>query len=53
MEQHIDRKILKRYRLEHFRTRLKSIINNFKEIKYIELNPREFKLKKIEMLKKI
>lgn len=45
--------ILKKYKLEHFRARLKQIIINFKDIKYLDLNPRQFKLKKEELLKKI
>lgn len=46
-------KLLKKYKLEEFRKRLKFIINNFKDLKYIGLNPREFKLKKRELLEKI
>src|SRR3989338_1277162 len=45
--------ILKKYKLEHFRARLKQIIINYKDIKYLDLNPRQFKLKKEELLKKI
>ena len=41
--------ILKKYKLEHFRARLKQIIINFKDIKYLDLNPRQFKLKKEEL----
>lgn len=33
--------------------RLKRIINSFEEIDYLDLNPREFKLKKEETLKKL
>ncbi len=43
--------LLKKYKLNYF-PRLKSIINNFKEYSYLELNPRQFKLKKKEILKK-
>ncbi|HII30380.1 hypothetical protein COT48_03565 [Candidatus Woesearchaeota archaeon CG08_land_8_20_14_0_20_47_9] len=47
-------KLLKKYKLEFFYERLKNIISNFKDIKYIEMNPREFKLRKegiVERLK--
>jgi len=43
--------LLEKYNLKHYLNRLVSIINNFDDIKYLELNPREFKLKKIELLK--
>ena len=46
-------KLLKRYNLADFYKRLKDIIKNFKEIKYLNLNPREFKLKKQEIMKKL
>lgn len=46
-------KLLKEYKLEHFYTRLKKIISNFKEVKYLSMNPREFKLKKKEMIEKL
>ena len=45
--------LLKKYRLENYFQRLKSIINNFKEYQYLELNPRQFKLKKKELLKRL
>jgi len=45
--------LLKKYKLNHFYQRLKKIISNFKEIKYINMNPREFKLKKQEIMKKL
>ncbi len=45
--------LIKKYKLIDFPTRLKHIINNFKDIKYLELNPREFKLKKKEILEKL
>lgn len=45
--------LIKKYKLMNFPTRLKHIINNFKDIKYLELNPREFKLKKKEILEKL
>lgn len=46
-------KLLKKYNLENFLERLRRIINGFSDIKYLNLNPREFKKKKIEILKKI
>ena len=46
-------KLLKEYKLEFFYERLKKIISNFKEIKYINMNPREFKLKKEEIIGKL
>jgi len=48
--------LLKRYNLEEYYSRLRNIINNFKAIKYLDINPREFKIRKnklIENLKKI
>lgn len=42
--------LLKKYGLEDYFRRLKSIINNFKDYEYLNLNPREFKLKKKEIL---
>lgn len=44
------RKLLKEHKLEWFLGRLKRIINSFTEIKYLGLNPREFKMKKKELL---
>lgn len=49
-EKYIEK--LKKHDLTHLAARLEKIINNFKEIKYLELNPREFKLKKQDILKK-
>ena len=46
-------KLLKKYKLEHFYERLKKIVINFKEIKYLNLNPRQFKLKKTEITEKL
>jgi hypothetical protein len=40
------REILGKYGKKHFMARLKEIINRFKDIKYLDLNPREFKLRK-------
>ncbi|MBI4452720.1 hypothetical protein HY637_04785 [Candidatus Woesearchaeota archaeon] len=45
--------LLKKYKLENYFQRLKSIINNFKEYSYLELNPRQFKLKKKELMKRL
>ncbi len=45
--------LLKKYKLENFLDRLVKIIKNFDDIKYLDLNPRQFKLKKEELLKKI
>ena len=48
--------LIKRYKLNDYYPRLRKIINNFKEIKYLNLNPKEFKLRKnkiIEKLKKL
>src|SRR3989338_4151614 len=45
--------LLKIYRLEDYYERLKHIVNNFSEIKYIDINPREFKLKKTDLIKKL
>ena len=46
-------KLLKRYNLNHLYERLKRIISNFKEINYLDLNPRQFKLKKQEIMGKL
>ncbi len=45
--------LLKQYGLEAYLERLKTIITQFQEIKYLELNPRQFKLKKKEILQKL
>ncbi|MDD4878672.1 MAG: hypothetical protein PHO02_06605 [Candidatus Nanoarchaeia archaeon] len=42
--------LLKSNKLESYFQRLKEIISSFKEIEYMGLNPRQFKLKKQEML---
>lgn len=47
------KEMLKRYRLEQFFQRLKEIVKNFQDIKYLNLNPREFKLRKKEILEKL
>jgi len=46
-------KLLEKYELQRFSGRLKKIITGFKEIKYLNLNPREMKLKKKELLENI
>jgi hypothetical protein len=46
-------KLLKKYKLEHYFARLKKIISNFKDYSYLNLNPREFKIKKNKILKKL
>lgn len=45
--------LLKKYDLEYFLSRLKKIIIMFTEIKYLNLNPREFKLKKKQLLARL
>ncbi|MEK6864474.1 MAG: hypothetical protein AABX27_04225 [Nanoarchaeota archaeon] len=42
--------LLKSSKLESYFQRLKEIINSFKEIEYLGLNPRQFKLKKQDIL---
>jgi len=45
--------LLEKHNLKHYFDRLFGIINNFDDIKYLNLNPREFKLKKRELLRKM
>ncbi len=45
--------LLKQHNLEHYLDRLKGIITHFQDIKYLELNPRQFKLKKVDVLEKL
>lgn len=45
--------LLEKHGLKHYLGRLFSIINNFDGIKYLDLNLREFKLKKRELLRKM
>ena len=45
--------LLKKYNLEHYSKRLKEIIKKFKDTDYLNMNLREFKLKKEKLLKKI
>lgn len=49
----IYKDLLKKYTSGHFLPRLKQIIKIFKDIQYLNLNPRQFKLKKKEILTKI
>ena len=44
---------LRKYKLEHYLLKLKNIVADFKDNDYLELNPRELKLKKIKILKKL
>lgn len=45
--------LLKKYKIEYFYERLKNIIVNFNEVKYLNINPRQFKLKKQEIINKL
>lgn len=45
--------ILEEHKLEHFLPRLKTIVKTFKDIQYLNLNPRQFKLKKEQILTKM
>ena len=45
------KKILEKEKLNNFRKRLIGIVSSFKEIKYLDLNPRQLKLKKGGLLK--
>ncbi len=45
--------ILEKEKLRNFKARLIEIITNFHETKYIGLNPRQFKLKKEELLSRL
>lgn len=44
--------LLRRYKIENYFLRLKSIVNNFKDYNYLDLNPKQFKRKKKEILEK-
>ena len=46
-------KLLKKYKLENYFTRLKIIIINFKDYDYLSVNPREFKIKKNKILEEL
>jgi hypothetical protein len=45
--------LVKKYHLESYFSRLKNIVNNFNDYKYLNLNPREFKLKKKKIVSDI
>lgn len=47
------RTLLAEHNLQNFLSRLISIVKNFKEYKYLNLNPREFKLRKKQVLDKL
>jgi hypothetical protein len=46
-------RLLEKHNLSNYFPRLKEIIAEFKDIKYLDLNPREFKLKKAEVLERL
>jgi hypothetical protein len=46
-------KALQRHGIGHFKQRLIEILQNFSETKYLNLNPREFKKKKQQLLREI
>ncbi|MBU1120582.1 hypothetical protein KJ660_01775 [Candidatus Micrarchaeota archaeon] len=46
-------KILQENNIPHFKQRLIEIVQTFRETKYLNMNPREFKKNKQELLKKI
>lgn len=45
--------LLNKYKIEDYKRRLKEIINSFRDIQYLNLNPRQFKLKKRALLEKL
>lgn len=45
--------LIDKYKLQQYKKRLVEIITGFNELKYLGLNPREFKLKKKELLEKM
>ncbi len=47
------RNIIKKYKIEYYKTRLKEIINNFKNIKHLNLNENEFSKIKKELISKM
>lgn len=47
------RELLEKFELTNFRERLKKILIGFKDINYLELNPREFKPKKEKVLRNL
>jgi len=46
-------KLLKNHGIEHFKQRLIEIVQSFRETKYLGLNQRQFKKKKLKLLKEI
>ena len=50
---HEYHKLLVGYELGEFHDRLIRIIKNFKDIKYLEIDPRQFKIKKEKLLKEL
>ena len=47
------RKLLKDYKIEHLKKELIILVKGFTDVKYLNLNPREFKLKRLALLKEI
>jgi len=47
------RKFLKNFKLEGYRGRLKEIIKNFKDFKYININEKDYSKKKRELLERL
>lgn len=45
--------LLKKYKIEYLLKNLINLVNNFKEYKYLDLTPRQFKLKKKEILENL
>ena len=45
--------VLRRFNLGNYKQRLTTIIQNFRDIKYLNLNPREWKLKKATLLRRL
>lgn len=46
-------KLIEKYQLIDYYTKLLKIIKNFKEIKYLNLNPREFRLRKTKIIEEL
>ena len=46
-------KLLKKYKLEYYLTKLKTLVNNFKDYQQLNLTPREFTLKKKNILENL
>lgn len=47
------KRLLENHKLNDFLKRLNKIVSNFRDIQYLDMNAREFKLKKKELLNKI